>query len=231
MAAHDLRTFYQTVGARMAKTGSTDLEHIQRSAFDAIRFYRDTRFDFNEAQATFLTVDGTATYSAGSGANDYPADLMFIDKAQITISSAFRDLTPRTVNWVREHRWNSTTKSKPTDYAWSRKLMDLYPTPDGAYTVTLDYVKDVGTPTYEHDGTNWTFYDEDGAVITATYASSWFSDGKDLIGARVEWDLWTGVYKDLERGVAAKYRERDALAELKAKRGRDTQTIPRDMHL
>lgn len=231
MAAHDFQTFVQTVAARMGKTADTDIEHVKRSAISAIRFYRDTRFDFNEATGSFVTVDGTATYSAGAGASNYPADMMYIDVAEITVSGGLRRLSAKTMEDIRDMRYASTDKGVPSCFCWSRKVLDLYPTPDGVYTITLDYVQDVGTPTFEFDGDNWTFYDEDGAGITDSYSSSWLSDGAELITSRVEWDLWTHVYKDLERGTLSKRHEIEALTELQGKRSRDQATVSRGMYL
>jgi hypothetical protein len=227
MASHNFTTFVQAVAARMGKTASTDIEHIKRSMISAIRFYRDTRFDFNEATGTFSTVDGQAVYDN----TDYPSKLLYIDVAEITVSGGMHILTAKTMGEIRGLRYASTDKSIPYCYSWSRRVLDIYPTPDAIYTITLDYVKDIGTPSYEYDGTDWNFYDQEGVAITDSWTSSWLTDGHELLTSRVEWDLWTHIYKDLERGAFSKRHEQEALTELQGKRSRPQATVSREMYL
>lgn len=123
------------------------------------------RFTLNEGKRViqFTTVSGTEKYSV-------PPDCMAV--LSVTDVTNKNKLTKRGDRWASTHFF--TQNAKPTDYVRYVDWIQLYPTPDGAYTFQLYYknthtvlINDADTPTIPtawHKGilhyARYMYYDE-----------------------------------------------------------------------
>ena len=106
-------------------------------------------------------------------------------------------------------------KGYPERWTWYAKEILLEPTPNSAYTVRLDYTKDIGIPVDSYDSSNWSFTDStDGTTISDGWTNDWLSEALDLVTARASWWLLTNVFRNTELGMLAKAEETQQLDEL-----------------
>ena len=139
----------------------TDLtSEIKLAINRAIRTYSKTRFWFDEAVGTFVTVNGTQSYGSGT----IPALIRNIDYVRLTVASTYYQLIERDINYIISANVNNNT-SQPTDYAWYAESIYLYPTPGQVYTVTVYYHKTYATMTADADTNSWTENPEAEEVI------------------------------------------------------------------
>ena len=122
---------------------------------------------------------------------------------------------------IDEIRWNVPTDSVegyPDEWAWFGEKLHFAPVPNGVYTVRLDYIKDLGLPTYQYTGGEWVFYDSEltgAGSLADSFTNDWIKNASELIDARARWFLWTNYYKSDENADRAKATELDALSVLR----------------
>ena len=85
----------------------------------------------------------TSTTTASNRYVSMPADLLILRSVQI-ISSNVRDfLEKRDTSFISEYAPNDTVTGQPQFYAnWDETNILLAPTPDQAYTIQINYIKD-----------------------------------------------------------------------------------------
>ena len=85
----------------------------------------------------------TSTTTASNRYVSMPADLLILRSVQI-ISSNVRDfLEKRDTSFISEYAPNDTVTGQPKFYAnWDETNILLAPTPDQAYTIQINYIKD-----------------------------------------------------------------------------------------
>jgi len=85
----------------------------------------------------------TSTTTASNRYVSMPADLLILRSVQI-ISSNVRDfLEKRDTSFISEYAPNDTVLGQPKFYAnWDETNILLAPTPDQAYTIQINYIKD-----------------------------------------------------------------------------------------
>lgn len=165
----------------------------------AIEHYEKDYFWFKDKTATFSTVASQEVYtSADSG---YPTDLSEIDYVEVSISSNYQyEVVPTDFKDIQHKNPGSTTLTGyPTNYALYNENMYLYPTPNGAYGITVYYQQKYTALSNDTDTNDWT------------------TDAEDLIEARATWWILSRVIKDYQGAQVAKAEEMDALAALQAK--------------
>jgi len=108
------------------------------------QFIRNTELDI----AGSVDYDDLRKYSTSNttASNRYvsmPADLLILRSVQV-ISSDVRDfLEKRETSFISEYSPNDTVTGQPKFYAnWDETNILLAPTPDQAYTVQINYIKD-----------------------------------------------------------------------------------------
>lgn len=177
---------YGTMQARIVTElyGRTDLAtQITDAIQSAITYYQRRKFFFNEGIDTSITtVSGTASYTVPTG---FQGD----DDLTLTYSNYPFPLEKRTWDEMVNLRINATqAPSVPTDYAYYADQFWLYPTPNGAYLLTLSETKNLS------------------ALSGSTDTNAWMVEGEELIRNRAKADVKINVIYD-----AAAIAERAAL--------------------
>lgn len=186
-ALADLKT---RIAFEIDRTDMTDA--IADAISSAVKYYKPSRFSFNEASGTLTTAAGTSSYSTSTVApNTLPSDILEIDTARITITSSNRYLL-EPVSYAEIERLDSsdTYTSRPIWFSWHAEALRLYPTPDAAYTVTLRYLADVAEET-------------------------WCTRAEALIRCRAKKDIYAHVLRDPQMAVAMQQMEQQELTALK----------------
>lgn len=177
----------------------TDINsQIGEAIDDAIRFYRDTRFYFNETRdSTFATVAAQSRYTVSDDA-DIPLFLS-IDNVFIEESSGQKHVLgqcdPAEMEWKLD---TSAASGRPYEYAYFDRSFWLYPVPDAVYTIR---------PL--------------GQIIKAAPAANdeadnvWMTEAFELIRCRAKKYLYGHIIMDLEMAALMDAGERDALRQLR----------------
>lgn len=150
---------------RDASDGTRVLKQISA----AIKHYQPSRFFFNESRSvTFATVDAQDIYTFGTG-NDIVTEFYKIDFAELTQSG--QDYALVRTSYVDIEKWadSSTTKARPTHYAYIDQALRLYRTPDAAYTVRLTGHIKLAEPAADD-----------------TAGNEWFTEAYELIKCRAK---------------------------------------------
>ena len=203
--------------------GGPDEIAVKRALISAMRHYRYHHFWFNEGNVEWDTILGKQSYKPNSGADDdyedntFPTDLLRPVQIYMQVSDRWHNLRGVTMD---EIRWNVPTDSTdgyPDEWAWFAEQMWFAPVPNGAYTVRMDYVKDLGIPTYQYESGIWTFYanEVDSELLYDAYTNAWVVHAEELIRARAKADLFTNYYKDDANTSRAYSLEQVALRELR----------------
>lgn len=136
-------------------TGLT-LSPIQLAIQDAVQFWEDERFFFNESrvQAAFSTVAGQEFYTSADWAGI--ATLQHIDKLSVLISGNRYRMYPRTEQYMEDISMNPAWRGQPVDYAYYNFQLRFYPIPDNAYPVNVMQTFQLVPLLLNSDSTIWT---------------------------------------------------------------------------
>lgn len=182
------------------KVGSSeDRIAVKLSIVSAIDFYRTHMFWFNQATDTNVTiVSDQQSYSTDDG---FPADFIMPYDLYILVGGVrWLKLYQRDIDTVRWLTPTSTVVGVPTNWCWWDDKLWLTPIPDDgtSSTLRLDYIQDIGTPSYTYTGGVFEFYDEDGAEWADTWTNAWITEAEELIRARAKWDYYWNFKDDME---------------------------------
>jgi hypothetical protein len=165
----------------------TDLSaEIANAIASAVSFYEGSRFYFNEARGTFSTVAGQEWYTS-SEFTDLPSVLK-IDTMRCLLSNRWFVMVQRT--WA-ELQWRSsgiTQNADPTDFAYYRQQLRIYPIPQAVRTIEVTYVQAFGVP-------------DDNA------SNGWTNEGEELIRTHAKADLFENVIRDPAEADRLRVRE------------------------
>ena len=175
---------------------------IELAIQSAIRHHERERFYFNEAVASFATVSGQAWYGGG----DLAAipDIVEIDSAKVAVGGTLYPLRRRTIDFIEAADAATALQADPTDYAYYRQQLRLWPTPALTRTVTLSYVQRLP------------------ALSLAGDSNAWTTDAEELIRARAKWDLLKSVVRAFDEAAQAQELEMLALEALRSETVRRT---------
>ena len=180
---------------------------VKLAIISQLRHYRIQRFHFNEAHYEFNLTEGVQNYGPDDGSlNGYPADMFQPD--YVYVKSAGITWVPieqvdfDTIRY--ENPQDGNNRGTPDVWAWYAGEMWFSSVPNpNAISVRIDYVRDIGIPTYEHDGSDWFFYSDE-TMQTEWFddiENAWFLEAEELIRQAAKRDLYLNLYEDLE-GVA-----------------------------
>jgi hypothetical protein len=179
---------------------------VKLSIVTVLRHWRVKRFHFNEGHYQFNLTEGTQDYgveSAPGALDGYPSDMMRPDNVYIRSAGItwvpVRQVPFDQIRW--ENPQDSNNRGTPDVYAWYGQKMWFSPVPNpNAIEVRLDYVKDIGIPTYEWDGSDFFFYRLEGSSSEWTEDSTnlWFIEAEELIRQSAKRDLYVNLYEDME---------------------------------
>lgn len=187
----------------IAETNRDDLEDELSGALDmciqrAIDFHATSRFFFNEARLTAVTVADNQYVAL-------PAGLRFIDQLSVTVGSNSYPMRMQSYEVIETWNGYATSAGQPTDFSVSQGQVRLYPLPNTVYPLIFLGVSDV-TPPLDYD------------VPESTNA--WLTYGYDLIAARVRYLLYRDYFKDDNQANIALGSEQEALADLRMQASR-----------
>jgi hypothetical protein len=132
----------------------------------AITHYQPQKFYFTEKSTTVTTTLNTATTAL-------PTDLEYIDGVTIIYSTFPIAMERRSWATMLEMMVNTTALTgQPTDYAIYENKFYWWPTPNGAYTVTV----------YEN-------FQNAAPVSDAATGNNWMVDAEELIRSRAKSDI------------------------------------------
>ncbi len=173
----------------------TDLTTAIATAIStAIRYYRSSRFEVNEQQATFDTVAGQESYTTAT----IPNDIGQIDTIRATINGRLMVLEPWTFQRLQNISTTQNTEGQPWGWAWYAQKIFFYPIPDTVYTILVSYQQRKDAPANDADA-----------------STIWTNDAQDLINYSAQKILYRDVIKSPEDFATALDAEREALRVLK----------------
>lgn len=174
---------YGTMQARIAdELARTDLTtQIQRAIQSAIKIYERERFYFNEATATFSTVANQEYYGTSDLADI--ATLVEIDAVKLTVNGRSYPLVERDFAYLDAVSTTASYTGDPSDYAYFKLQIRLYPIPNAARTITLAYIKRFTTLSASGD------------------TNAWMTDGEEMVRMRAKADLFVNVIRSPEEAA------------------------------
>lgn len=171
-------TTYAVMQTRIAdELARSDLtSQIQKAILSAVAHYQKERFYFNEAVGTFSTVASQAWYSSSDLAD--LATLAEIDTLRLATGATSYRLLATTIQWIEERDNSTAITADPTHYAYYRRQLRLWPTPNQTRTVTMNYI------------------DVPAALSADSDSNCWTTDAEALIRYRAKGDLFANVIRD-----------------------------------
>lgn len=167
---------------------------IERAIQSAITHHERKRFFFNEAIDTFTSAASQEWYSATDAA--WIATAVQIDSLRVTISDRPYPLIKWTMDEMEEVSSGSAITGDPTNYAFYRQQIRLYPVPNAARTMTAAYVERFATMTSDTD------------------TNAWMVEAEELIRLRAKMIIWRDVIRDMEEYATLVPFEAEALRAL-----------------
>lgn len=143
------------------------LSPIQLAIQDAVQFYEDERFFFNESRITgaFNTVAGQEFYTSADWAGI--ATLQHIDKLSVLISGNRYFMKGRTAQYMEDVSMNPSWRGQPVDYSYYNFQLRFYPIPDNVYPVNVLQTFKLAALSANNDTTIWTNEAEQLTRLTA----------------------------------------------------------------
>lgn len=165
----------------LVPSSGMSLSPIQLAIQDAIQFWENDRFFFNEDRVAgaFSTIVGQEFYTVADWA-DIP-NLLHIDKLSILISGNRYFMTPRTEQWMEDISINPSWSGQPVDYSYYDFRLRFYPIPNGVYPVNVLRTFQLAALSSSNDSTIWTNEAEQLIRLTAKqyiYRDTILDDGK-----------------------------------------------------
>lgn len=170
--------------ANLIRVGGQDA-NIGRAIKHAIRHYSREPWPWIESRSAALTtVADTKTVALPTGFSG-------VVKIMITVNSLLVDLDQMPQQWIEEKYLSNDFTGQPSHYGMFDEAIYLFPIPDAAYSLTMDYYAALSELSADGDTNAWTTIAE------------------DMIEARAIWWLSNTVLMDMERASAAKQIEID----------------------
>lgn len=166
---------------------------IQDAILSALRFYKRQPFRWNITRTQTTLADGVEFYAL-------PTDFIEAYSVVLTEGSELELLTERSYFWVEEAKQWSDYKSRPYVYTVQNDEFRVYPVPDKAYVVTMNYVYELPEPS------------------TDASTNAWFTDGEELIRTHAKVDLLENVIRgqeSLQEAQILRGREQEILSQLR----------------
>ncbi len=151
---------------------------IQYAIWDAISYWQNDRYWFNEYRVTgaFSTVVGQEFYTSADWADI--ATIQHIDKLSILISQNRYFMVGRTEQFMEDISMNRQWTGQPVDYSYYNFQLRFYPIPNGVYPVNVLGTR-MADPLVDDSDTN-----------------IWTEEGEQLIRATAKWFLYRDTILD-----------------------------------
>jgi len=198
MAFSDMQA---AIAAELARTDLTT--EIQREINNAIAFYGNKAFWFNEAtMATITTVQGQRYYPL-------PVNFASVLDVLATLGNYTYRLEPRTEQYLDQVDWgNDFWSGYPTDYSLWNGQIRLFPPPQGGLPVQVK-----GTAILSPQ-----------PLVEGTDSNAWLTSAEELIRTRAVRQLYGRHIRDPEQYALYTQLEKEALSNLHEKNVGQTGT-------
>ena len=192
----------------------------------AINRYRHIRFWFNTSNFTLTAVAGQSGYTISADATpaaaEIPWDFIRVIRMEWRDSSnsAVRgQIEPASIDEVDDALSDSGgTNGPPRVFTYHDSQLILAPAPDQAYTISVEYVKDIGTPGAIYNTTAAKFLvsdpDDSTTTLSGAYTNAWYTHAEELTRSRAKRMFYAEYLKDSEGAAIEAETERVAFSEL-----------------
>lgn len=137
---------------------------------DSIQYYSSKEFWFNEDQATLTCTAGSAILTTG-----LPSDFYGLREPNgLVISDGQSTFPLQKVTGLQYDTMDSQSQGRPQFYLYRDRKIYLYPYPDSAYTVFMNYTKSYSALVNDSDTNDFTDYAD--RLIEAEAISSLYRD-------------------------------------------------------
>jgi hypothetical protein len=191
MAFSDMQT---AIAGELARSDLRD--EIQREINNAISFYGNKAFWFNEASmAAIVTVQGQRYYPL-------PTNFASVLDVLSTLGNYTYRLEPRTEQYLDQVDWgNDFWSGYPTDYSFWNGQIRLFPPPQGGLSVTVK-----GTAILSPQ-----------PLVNDSDTNAWLTSAEELIRTRAVRQLYGRYIRDPEQYSLYTQLEKEALSNLHEK--------------
>ena len=141
------------IADELANDGDITTAQINYAIQDAIKLYERREWWFNTAVGTFTTVANQEAYTS----TDWSVldTQVQIDAMTVTYNNVLSPVVP--IDYAElDSIQNGYIVAVPTNFAYYRQSLWLYPIPNGAYTITVSYSKRLTTLSADSDTNAWT---------------------------------------------------------------------------
>jgi len=226
-------TMRERIEQEVHKPGGSD--QISIAMITAMNWYKHERFWFNEATHTFELTTDQQNYPQetddGQYTESWPVDIeRIIDTYILVGGERWLKITGADIDDVRWLTPTDEVVGVPSYYAWFDEQIWLTPIPNisTSTTVRIDYVQDVGIPTYVWSGSEWVFYaPETRAPLNDDFTNRWLEEAEVLIRSRAKYDLYLNYYDDQENADKMYGACIEAMGQLRARRAAQTAEFGR----
>ena len=113
-------------------------EDVGAAINDALRYWKNKRFWFNEA------VDTSVTFTASTAAiGDMPSDILYpLERGGIVLDYQNMRYELQKIRPEEYDAMNNETEGRPLYYTYRTAAYEVYPYPDQAYTGVVRYIQD-----------------------------------------------------------------------------------------
>ena len=191
---------YLETQTRIANELSRDdlTAEIKLAILSAVEYYKKRRWPWNEYVDT-LSTTASQTYVA------LPTDFVELDMLEVTISGSKRPLFKRDYSEIIQWRANSSA-GQPTDFALHQNRIELFRTPDDAYTLTIHYLQSLTALSADAD------------------TNAWLTDAEELIRLHAKKDLYVNKIRNTKAAQDMQAMEDSVLLRMESWHERRTAT-------
>lgn len=202
--ANSQGTMKTRIADELARSDLTS--QIALAITDAIGFYQNERFAFNESRdITFTTVAGQEFY--GAAANAAIPNMFSFDYLILYLGSIPWPVRRRTPFEVELLNNNGLVTGQPYNYAWYNKQIRLGPVPSDVFTMRVAGRITFAAPSDDNDTSN-----------------PWMNDAEKLIRSRAKYELALNVIRDADLAQIQAAQTQEAFDQLKGLANRLTAT-------
>lgn len=165
MALSDMRTKLSKLIKDPSYTAiSSDL--IDGAINQALRYYKQKRFWFNESEDTAVTI---SAWSSGKATiSDMPTDILYpLERGGIVLDYSDQRYEVCRIRPEDYDAMNNETTDRPRYYTFRANAYEVYPYPDQAYTAIVRYIKDYSALSDSNTTNDFVTYAEDLLVYDA----------------------------------------------------------------
>lgn len=172
------------------------LPQIKLAIQTAISYYERTRFYFNTKTATWNTVGGQEYYGTAALA-DIPNLIRIFDPMKCQITGFNYDIWPTDEGYINSAQ-NGQIVTRPQYYAYYGQQIRLFPIPDTAYLITMQYHYRLQT------------------LVNDADTNAWMTDGEMLIRQCAKRVLGVDVTREVDPSQPPSFMEQQALDAIQA---------------